>query len=68
MSKCVIVPNFAVIGQSMIDMAIFRFSRWHFFDIFDFNKFKILTVNRVMSLNMRHRAKFVAIGQTVAEI
>ena len=49
--------NFSGLGN-MIDMAIFRFSRWHSSAILDFLKFKILKVSRVMRVNMRHHAQF----------
>ena len=36
---------------------IFRISKWQPSAILDFLKFKILTINRVMRVNVRHRAK-----------
>jgi len=34
--------------------------------IFDFQKFELLTACPLSSANVRHRAKFIKIGQTVA--
>jgi len=56
---CVIVPNFAKIGQTVPAIwPIFDFSRWRTFAILDFQKLEILTSDLLRRPNMRHHATF----------
>jgi len=51
------------------DMAIFRFSKWrHGVLSLQNSNSTVLTVGRIISVELRYRAKFVAIGQNVVEI
>ena len=60
--------KFRAIGQSMIEIS--RFSNFNIAAVRHLGFLvKILTVDRVMMVNMRHRMQnFVAIGETVVEI
>ena len=50
-------------------MAIFRFSKWrHGVLSLQNSNSTVLTVGRIISVELRYRAKFVAIGQNVVEI
>ena len=56
---CIIVPNFAKIGQTDPEIwPIFDFSRWRPCAILDFQKLKILTARTILRHKIRHRAKF----------
>jgi len=58
MSKCLIVRKFCGNrSKHDPDIAIFRISRWQPSAVLLFLKFKILTVDRVMRMNIRHHAK-----------
>ena len=58
-SNCVTVPNFVKISRtSGRDMAIFRFFKMAAAAISHFCNYKFLTVGRVMSVELRHHAKF----------
>jgi len=52
----------------LINTTYFDFSRWRWSDILDFLKLEISTAGPVRRANMRHHAKVVPIGQTVAMI
>ena len=49
-------------------MAIFRFFKMAAADMLDFWNYKVLTVWRIISAELRHMPNFVAIGQTVVTL
>jgi len=52
----------------MANFSNFRIFKMAAAGILDFWNYKFLTVERAMGVKLRHCAKFLAIGQTVAEI
>ena len=67
-SNCASAPNFVAIGTTIADIwGFFDFSRWRAAAILDFSNFIFLTVGRLKRAELRHRAKFVDILESVRD-
>jgi len=56
--NCITIPNFVEIALTVAEISRFLYFKMVLAAILDFRNFEFLTVGRVMSVELRHRAKF----------